>query len=338
MRARDGRCGILKTTAVFVRARRTNVDDDGTDNHHHHHRASTASGRGWTRGLSCRFTLAQSNTSVDVTLRREREGCFVSMAEVTLEDEFAFELARVEEVGDEREDVEVEGEGQRGVVVAVGRGQFDGERWTMTIGPAPSSSNTSNTSSSSKVENSGVRRLEFTLMGTSETGERVCLTSETGERVCLTHDTATATAKGERRKRNSGQGGAFGETLPGGMLLPAIDETKSSAATDVRTSSKRHIWSVAPSLVGRGELADLVVLSKLRQRYESMMEYHDEYPVDTTKMSWFDASLRLGIGVGLGTVLGLGLGLGVVVNGIRTLAPARLSGRVSPTRRSRELD
>lgn len=195
----------------------------------------------------------------------------------------------------------------------------------MTIAPAPSSLNTSNTSSSSKVENSGVRFLEFTLMGTSETGERVCLAGE------------TATAKGERRKRNNGQGGAFGETLPGGML-PAIDETKSSAATDVRTSSKRHIWSVAPSLVGRGELADLVVLSKLRQRYESMMEYHDEYPVDTTKMSWFDASLRLGIGVGLGTVLGLGLGLGVVVNGIRTLAPARLSGRVSPTRRSRELD
>ena len=317
MRARDGRRGILKTTAVFVRARMTNVDDDGTDNHQHHaSTASTASGRVWTRGLSCRFTLAQSNTSVDVTLRREREGCFVSMAEVTLEDEFAFELARVEEVGDEREDVEAEGEGQRGVVVAVGRGRFDGERWTMTIGPAPSSS---------KVENSGVRRLEFTLMGTAETGERVCLSGE------------TATTKGERRKRNNGQGGAFGETLPGGML-PAIDETKSSAATDVRTSSKRHIWSVAPSLVGRGELADLVVLSKLRQRYESMMEYHDEYPVDTTKMSWFDASLRLGIGVGLGTVLGLGLGLGVVVNGIRTLAPARLSGRVSPTRRSRELD
>jgi len=322
MRARDGRCGILKTTAVFVRARMTNVDDDGTDNHHH---ASTASGRSWTRGLSCRFTLAQSNTSVDVTLRREREGCFVSMAEVTLEDEFAFELARVEEVGGEREDGEAEDEGQRGVVVAVGRGRFDGERWTMTIGSAPSSSSTSNTSSSSKVENSGVRFLEFTLMGTRETGERVCLAGE------------TATAKGERRKRNNGQGGAFGETLPVGML-PAIDETKSSAATDVRTSSKRHIWSVAPSLVGRGELADLVVLSKLRQRYESMMEYHDEYPVDTTKMSWFDASLRLGIGVGLGTILGLGLGLGVVVNGIRTLAPARLSGRVSPTRRSRELD
>lgn len=168
-------------------------------------------------------------------------------------------------------------------------------------------------------------------MGTSETGERVCLTET------ATAKGETATAKGERRKRNNGQGGAFGETLPGGML-PAIDETKSSAATDARTSSKRHIWSVAPSLVGRGELADLVVLSKLRQRYESMMEYHDEYPVDTTKMSWFDASLRLGIGVGLGTVLGLGLGLGVVVNGIRTLAPARLSGRVSPTRRSRELD
>lgn len=322
MRARDGRCGILKTTAVFVRARMTNVDDDGTGNDHH---ASTASGSSWTRGLSCRFTLAQSNTSVDVTLRRERAGCFVSMAEVTLEDEFAFELARVEEVGDEREDGEAEDEGERGVVVAVGRGRFDGERWTMTIGPAPSSSSNTSSSSSSKVENSGVRFLEFTLMGTSETGERVCLAGE------------TATAKGERRKRNNGQGGAFGETLPGGML-PAIDETKSSAATDVRTSSKRHIWSVAPSLVGRGELADLVVLSKLRQRYESMMEYHDEYPVDTTKMSWFDASLRLGIGVGLGTVLGLGLGLGVVVNGIRTLAPARLSGRVSPTRRSRELD
>lgn len=321
MRARDGRCGILKTTAVFVRARMTNVDDDGTDTDN---RASTASGRGWTRGLSCRFTLAQSNTSVDVTLRREREGCFVSMAEVTLEDEFAFELARVEDVGGEREDGKAGDEGQGGVVVAVGRGWFDGERWTMTIGPARLSSNTLS-SSSSKVENSGVRRLEFTLMGTSETGERVCLAGE------------TATAKGERRKRNNGQGGAFGETLPGGML-PAIDETKSSAATDVRTSSKRHIWSVAPSLVGRGELADLVVLSKLRQRYESMMEYHDEYPVDTTKMSWFDASLRLGIGVGLGTVLGLGLGLGVVVNGIRTLAPARLSGRVSPTRRSRELD
>ena len=320
MRARDGRRGILKTTAVFVRARMTNVDDEGTDNDNH---ASTASGRGWTRGLSCRFTLAQSNTSVDVTLRREREGCFVSMAEVTLEDEFAFELARVEEVDGECEDGEAAVEGQRGVVVAVGRGRFDGERWTMTIGPAPSSSNTLS-SSSPKVENSGVRRLEFTLMGTSETGERVCLTE-------------TATAKGERRKRNNGQGGAFGETLPGGML-PAIDETKSSAATDARTSSKRHIWSVAPSLVGRGELADLVVLSKLRQRYESMMEYHDEYPVDTTKMSWFDASLRLGIGVGLGTVLGLGLGLGVVVNGIRTLAPARLSGHVSPTRRLRELD
>lgn len=327
MRARDGRCGILKTTAVFVRARMTNVDDDGTDNDNH---ASTASGRGWTRGLSCRFTLAQSNTSVDVTLRREREGCFVSMAEVTLEDDFAFELARVEEVGDEREDGKAAVEGQRGVVVAVGRGRFDGERWTMTIGPAPSSSNTLS-SSSSKVENSGVRRLEFTLMGTSETGERVCLTET------ATAKGETATAKGERRKRNNGQGGAFGETLPGGML-PAIDETKSSAATDARTSSKRHIWSVAPSLVGRGELADLVVLSKLRQRYEFMMEYHDEYPVDTTKMSWFDTSLRLGIGVGLGTVLGLGLGLGVVVNGIRTLAPARLSGRVSPTRRSRELD
>jgi len=322
MRARDGRSGILKTTAVFVRARMTNADDDGTDNHRQPS-GGCASGaaRSCWNWVSCRFTLAQSNASVDVILRREREGCFVSMAEVRLEDEFAFELARVEEAGGERENDEEDAEQQRGVVVAVGKGRFDGERWTMTFGPAPLSVSSS---SSSKVEK-GVRFLEFTLMGMSETGERVCLAGET--------------AYGERRKRNNGQGGAFGETTGG--MLPAIDETKSSAAmssTDVRTSSKRHIWSVAPSLVGRGELADLVMLSKLRQRYESMMEYHDEYPVDTTKMSWFDASLRLGIGVGLGTVLGFGLGLGVVVNGIRTLAPARLSGRVSPTRRSRELD
>jgi hypothetical protein len=79
---------------------------------------------------------------------------------------------------------------------------------------------------------------------------------------------------------------------------------------------------------------NLAILGRMRQRYESMMEYQDEYPGEGTKLSWFDASLRLGIGVGLGTVLGLGLGVGVVVNGFRRLG----AGRLPATRKSKEDD
>jgi hypothetical protein len=97
----------------------------------------------------------------------------------------------------------------------------------------------------------------------------------------------------------------------------------------VNAAARQHHKTHWSSFLDRGDMDNLAILSKMRQRYESMMDYQDDdYPTDPVKLTWFDASLRLGIGVGLGVILGAGLGVGVVVNGLRTISPKRL--RSSP--------
>jgi hypothetical protein len=194
----------------------------------------------------------------------------------------------------------------------------EGKRWTTTMRHPSMTKSVSRESERSPRASECV--LELSIIGESES-----------ERVCIVTTALLPAEKVLRTKRTSG--GVIGETS---AVLPVIDEVFQVGVRAGESAVKERVWR-AHSGKQMDLDSNLAVLQKMRQRYESMMDYHDEDHKIDTKMSWFDASLRLGIGVGLGTVLGLGLGVGVVVNGIRTLAPARLSGRISPTRKS-ELD
>ena len=78
-------------------------------------------------------------------------------------------------------------------------------------------------------------------------------------------------------------------------ILPVIDEHSHSvnAATVIVEATKvanhshnAHAAWKAPSILGVGEMDNLAILGRMRQRYESMMEYQDEYPGEGTKLSW----------------------------------------------------
>lgn len=246
-----------------------------------------------------------------VTLRREREGCFVSMDEVTFADDFEYELTWEREMW------------------ATGRGRRNDadDSWTMTMSHASLSRTMSLEAERASPKAPKSCEVELAVVGAAKS-----------ERMCLVNHVSIPIEKIIRPRRR-GVPTVVGETS---AILPVIDEHSHgvNAATVIVEATKvanhshnAHISWKAPSILGGGEMDNLAMLGRMRQRYESMMEYQDEYP-EGTKLSWFDASLRLGIGVGLGTVLGLGLGVGVVVNGFRRLG----AGRLPATRKSKEDD
>ena len=247
-----------------------------------------------------------------VTLRREREGCFVSMDEVTFAEDFEYELTWEREMW------------------ATGRGRRNDadDSWTMTMTHASLSRTLSLEAERAAPKAPKACEVELAVVDAAKS-----------ERVCLVNHLSIPIEKIIRPRRR-GTPTVVGETS---AILPVIDEHSHgvNAATVIVEATKganhshnAHAAWKAPSILGGGEMDNLAILGRMRQRYESMMEYQDEYPGEGTKLSWFDASLRLGIGVGLGTVLGLGLGVGVVVNGFRRLG----AGRLPATRKSKEDD
>lgn len=241
----------------------------------------------------------------EVTLRRDREGAYVSMDDVVIEGEFDFDLAW---------DRDVWGRGSGGA-------DADGA-WTMSLRETPTRalSRSREAERAMRDESSTMFEVELGVIGTSR-GERVFLVSS----IALPLQRALPPTRSPRVSVSVGETSA---------VLPVIDEHTTAVpvkSTKAVARQHRHSTWRTPSLLG-GDLESLAILSKMRQRYESMMEIPDEYPMEPMKLSWFEASLRLGIGVGLGAVLGVGLGVGVVVNGFRAMG----SGRLSPRSRSRK--
>lgn len=237
---------------------------------------------------------------VIVTLRRERTSCFVSLDEIVFDaacDDVSFDI-----FGTTKD--------QRWATGELKRDARTGE-FVMTMTQAKLYGNTMSTEGERAPKHVSDLTLEFTLIAEDAEGGRRCLTS----RVALSRASLVA-------KRT-----VLGETS---AILPVIDEHGDHGYNGVINALKersKFIWGAASS---GNDFNNLAILSRMRQSYTSMLD-HDEYPIDHSKLTWFDASLRLGVGVGLGAVLGLGLGVGVLANGwrsVRTLGanPARGKG------------
>jgi len=312
----EGSRATLRTRAVYARVstNATDVDlaralDDREKNVRLRVRARGREGRDASEdGESSRVTVngtARATGEAVVTLRRDREGAYVSMDDVTIEGEFDFDLAW---------DRDVWGFGSGGV-------DENGE-WRLSLRetPARAVSRSREAERAMRDECSGTFEVELGVIGTSR-----------GERVCLVTSIELPLQRVLPPPRSPRVSVTLGETS---AVLPVIDEHATTVpvqSTKAVARQHRHSTWRAPSLLS-GDLESLAILSRMRQRYESIMEIPDEYPVEPMKLSWFEASLRLGIGVGLGAVLGVGLGVGVVVNGFRAIG----SGRLSPLSRSRK--
>lgn len=243
---------------------------------------------------------------VETRLRRERDGAYVSMEDVALDGEdFDVDVVYGRDVW------------ARGRVRRLGS-----REWTlrMVATPARGIGRSREAEKAVSRESESSFEVEIGLIGMSRK-EQVCLVSQ----VELPMQRVTPSPRTPRGVA------VVGETS---AMLPAIDEHATERAESKAVARQHHKYSSwrSTSLLGGGDLESLAILSKMRQRYESIMDFPDEYPVEPMKLSWFEASLRLGIGVGLGAVLGVGLGVGVVVNGFRAIG----SGRISPTMRSRK--
>jgi hypothetical protein len=251
---------------------------------------------------------AVASGEAEITFRREREGAWMSMDEVRFVGDFDFELALDREMW----------------AMGTGRKNEDGT-WSMVMTPGASLTRTVSREAERvfyaaagalpKSPKTAECRVEFGIVGMSQ-DERVCLVNQI--------DLPLEKVLGRAQKRIAPV--MVGETS---AMLPAIDEhtgisTASVSVDAVNAAARQHHKTHWSSFLDRGDMDNLAILSKMRQRYESMMDYQDDYPADPVKLSWFDASLRLGIGVGLGVILGAGLGVGVVVNGFRAISTKRL--------------
>jgi hypothetical protein len=249
-----------------------------------------------TNAMTVNGTVIGDGEDVIVTLRRERSSCFVSMDDIEFDaacDDVSFDI-----FGTTKE--------QRWATGEVKRDARTGE-FVLTMTPPKFHASAMSTERERTPKNASDLTLEFTLIAEGADGGRRCLTS----RVALSRASLVA-------KRT-----VLGETS---AMLPAIDEHGDHGYNGVINALKersKFIWGAASA---GNDFNNLAILSRMRQSYSSMLE-HDEYPIDHSKLTWFDASLRLGVGVGLGAVLGLGLGVGVLANGWRSVKTL-----TSPTR------
>lgn len=316
----------LRTRAMYVRVKFADARGDGDGGatpvrarfrDAGSRRGATRDERRERRATSIRVNgAARASGEAEITLRREREGAWMSMDEVRVDGDFDFELALDRELW----------------ATGTGRRREDGS-WSMVMTPGASLTRTVSREAERAFYAAAGARAESIAGAPAESPKSQECRVEFGvvgmcgdERVCLVNqiDLPLEKVLGRTQKRIAPV--MVGETS---AMLPAIDEhhgisTASVSVDAVNAAARQHHKTHWSSFLDRGDMDNLAILSKMRQRYESMMDYQDDYPADAVKLSWFDASLRLGIGVGLGVILGAGLGVGVVVNGFRTISTKRL--------------
>ena len=249
----------------------------------------TSDSNGTPTSMVVNGTKIDEGEDVIVTLRRERAMCFVSLDDIEFNDEYdvAFDV-----FGTSKEQKWATGE--------VKRDEFGDFAMTM-YQPKHAPHARALSTEGERTPKTSDLILEFSLVTGSE---------EDGSRRCLTARVAISLAS-LRSKRT-----VVGETS---AILPAIDEHSDHSYYGMINALKQRskfLWGSSPG--SDYHFHNLALLTRMRQSYTSMLE-HEEYPIDHKKMTWFDASLRLGVGMGLGAVLGLGLGVGVIANGLRSV-------------------
>ena len=289
---------------------------------------------------------AQATDDVEIRMRRDRAGCFVSTDEI-----FVFHSAPFE-IYCEKE------RWATGVLTRrAAEGATTSPKWTLELSPcvpvltgdAPLATSPASASVERAFSVDSVCRLslEVCLVGACD-GDHVCMT-----RVAPLQAWKVKSARSFVHRQSLGaisemcvewsdsDDGARPED--DGCAAPppssssadelelddaVVDETSDGdghGSGDEAVSARQ--WSLVPwkgelSVFDRAEL-----LRNVRKRYEDLMhEYHSSGGGDKElasedlfkgELTWFSAGIRIGVGVGLGVCLGVGLGVGVLINGVK---------------------
>ena len=280
----DDADAALRTRAMYVKVKFADARGDGDGGEGRRRgdgdggaviaRFRDAGSRRWRRRATGRARDARrrfastarrrASGEAEITLRREREGAWMSMDEVRVDGDFDFELALDREMW----------------AMGTGRKNEDGT-WSMVMTPGASLTRTVSREAERvfyaaagalpKSPKTAECRVEFGVVGMSQ-DERVCLVNQI--------DLPLEKVLGRAQKRIAPV--MVGETS---AMLPAIDEhtgisTASVSVDAVNAAARQHHKTHWSSFLDRGDMDNLAILSKMRQRYESMMDYQDDYPAD----------------------------------------------------------
>jgi len=314
----------------------------------HSYRPETRVSRAWTLVLIL-YDSPQAKDEVELLMRRDRAGCWISMDEL-----IAFESREVEVLCEKerwatgRLVLEIDAAGER--------------EWSLELRPVMLATqpcggvkDSLGSEVSSEVPpnffDPGAEcqlSLELCMVGTCS-GNHLAMTRESALQVWkvvsprsfVQHPSMGAIAEMCSSDSWSEEDSDETDAEPGGTAQNApvvgtpasladshdVGDARDSAGDGIDAEAKTNSpWNIVPwkrdmSMFDRAE-----VLRNVRKRYEDLMhEYHATSGGDAAgsedlfrgELTWFSAGIRIGVGVGLGVCLGLGLGVGILVNGYK---------------------